>query len=296
MSQTDTWTVGNTELRIDKPIVMGVLNVTPDSFYDGGKYWQDLDNAVNRCAEMVAEGAAIIDIGGESTRPNSQPVSASEEIRRVMPVLEKVIPRFPETLFSVDTYKSAVAREAIKTGAHIINDISAGRLDDALIPLIARSKCGYVLMHMQGTPADMQVNPHYDDVCHEVHRFFEDRLEFLNKCGLDDSRVVLDPGIGFGKRVEDNVELIARASQFLDLERPLLYGISRKSFLGTILGRDVVERLPGTVATLVILLMQGVKILRVHDVGPAVDAIRVYLSILGCVSPVHSSVQCGQRG
>ncbi len=275
-----TWSIHGTSITLDTPLVMGILNVTPDSFYSGGRVYTNISEAISYVEEMVNAGASIIDIGGESTRPNAEQVSVEEELRRVLPVLKTLQDRFPQVFYSVDTYKAKVAREAIESGVHIINDISACSLDENLLSIIAEADCGYVLMHMQGNPQTMQIAPYYNDVITEVYEFFENKLNSLEKSGLDRARIVIDPGIGFGKRLEDNLKLISNANSFHSLGRPLLYGVSRKSFLGKLLNRDLEDRLPGSVAAHIILLLQGVKILRVHDVGPAIDAIKVYLSFL----------------
>lgn len=284
--------INNVSLVLEEPLIMGVLNVTPDSFYDGGRYYGDVNLALEHCARMIEEGASIIDIGGESTRPGSKAITAEEELRRVMPVLEKAVEAFRGTYFSVDTYKAQVAKEVLSAGAHIINDISACRMDECLVSVLAQSECGYVLMHMQGTPQTMQVNPSYDDVVREVFGFLQLRLNFLKQNGIEPARVLIDPGIGFGKRLEDNIRLIAGARELAKLGRPLLYGVSRKSFLGKLLNREVTDRLPGTIATIVLLLMQGVKVLRVHDVAAARDAIRVYLSFKECFSETCEMALC----
>ncbi len=275
LNESAVWLVKGNRVDLSQPKVMGVLNLTPDSFFDGGKYYQDVDKALAACEQMVSEGALIIDVGGESTRPGSHPVSASEELGRVMPFFERAIQEFPQTLFSIDTYKAEVAQEALSAGVHIVNDISAGVLDQGLLQVVAGYDCGYVLMHMKGQPSTMQNDPTYEDVLQEVYAFFQAKLEELRKKNIGRLRVVLDPGIGFGKRLEDNLKLIFYADKFLALGRPLLYGVSMKSYLGKLLGRELEQRLAGTIATLVLLLIQGVKLLRVHDVASAIDAIRI---------------------
>jgi len=258
---------------------MGVLNLSPDSFYPGSRLPGEVSQVVEAAARMIEEGAEILDFGGESSRPGAEPLSIDEELGRVLPALRKVRERFPQTPISIDTYKAEVARAALEEGADIVNDISAGRMDGQTLPLLQRSRCGYVLMHMQGTPQDMQLNPRYDDAVKEVSGFLERRLIELASEGVGRERIVLDPGIGFGKRVQDNVALIARANELGRVGRPLLYGVSRKSFLGALLGREVEERLQGTTAVHMFLLLQGVSILRVHDVAAARDAVLAYLAL-----------------
>jgi len=292
MPEATEWIVAGRVLNLEEPVVMGILNLTPDSFYDGGRIFKDIEKAIDYFGRMLEEGALVIDLGGESTRPGSLPIPPSEEKFRVLPILERALSCFPDALFSIDTYKSEVASAAIALGAHIINDISAGRIDEALLPVIANSSCGYVLMHMQGTPQTMQVNPYYENVLDEISSFFEERLHYLGSLGIDHRRVVLDPGIGFGKRAEDNLALISNASVFTRFGRPLLYGVSRKSFLGAVTGRVAQDRLPATVATLVLLLLQGVKILRVHDVSAAMDAIKIYLAFEEHRKELLAAIEC----
>ena len=279
MAQTRRWLVRDRTLELARPLVMGILNLTPDSFFDGGRHFPDIPGAVSHAEKMLDEGADIVDIGGESTRPGSKRLSESEELARVLPVIEELKARRADVLISIDTYKVRVAEKALAGGAAIVNDISAGRMDDELLHLVVESRCGYVLMHMLGTPDTMQVSPSYLDVVGEIRGFFQERLAALNAHGIDDKSVVTDPGIGFGKRLEDNLALIARASKLRVADRPLLFGVSRKSFLGHLLGREADDRLHGTTAAHVALLLQGVEILRVHDAGPAVDAVKVHQAL-----------------
>lgn len=260
---------------------MGVLNLSPDSFYAGPALAGDQLRAVEVAGQMFEQGADILDFGGESSRPGAEPVAVAEELARVLPSLRIARKRFPDAFISVDTYKAEVARAALDEGADIVNDISAARLDGQMLKLLQRSQCGYVLMHMQGTPRNMQVSPHYEDVVKDICEFLQERLEELASAGVAVERVVVDPGIGFGKRVEDNLELISRAHELRELGRPLLFGVSRKSFLGAILGREVEARLAGTTAVHMFLLLQGVSILRVHDVAAARDAVQTYLALRG---------------
>ena len=274
------WRIKDASLELRLPLVMGILNVTPDSFYDGGVHHGSVADAVEHAAKMLEQGAGIIDIGGESSRPGSEPLSADEELERVLPVISELKARHPAAVISIDTYKARVADAAVGAGAAIVNDISAGRLDPELLPFAAESGCGYVLMHMLGTPRDMQREPHYDDPVAEIHAFLKERLHRLAEAGIAPERVVLDPGIGFGKRLSDNLALIANAERLRVDGRPLLFGVSRKSFLGKLLGQGPEQRLAGTVAANALLLRQGVDILRVHDVREAVDTVKLHLALL----------------
>ncbi|MEX1011821.1 MAG: dihydropteroate synthase [Balneolaceae bacterium] len=270
-------TVRDRQLDLSVPVVMGILNVTPDSFSDGGRY-PTIEEALKRIVEMEREGAAIIDIGGESTRPGSDPVSAEEEYRRVIPVLKEAVASCPDLLFSVDTTKPEVAEAALNAGAHIINDVSAMRSGTVLPELCKKYEAGYVLMHSQGEPRTMQEDPRYEDPVKEILHFFRQKLKELNRCGV--SRVILDPGIGFGKLSEHNLKLLAGLDQFSGLGFPLLIGASRKSFIGGLLdGRPADERLAGTLAVHYDSLVRGASILRVHDVREAADTIRVFQAI-----------------
>lgn len=256
-----------------KTLIMGILNLTPDSFYDGGSY-RDWSAAVEHAQRMVAEGADILDIGGESSRPGSQPVSGEEELQRVIPVIRALAKKIKIPL-SIDTYKSTVAEQALGEGAAIINDISALGADGDMAKVAARFQAGIVLMHMQGEPRTMQKNPSYRDVVREIADFFRERLRSLEEQGVEALQVVLDPGIGFGKTLEHNLELIRRLDEFRALERPLLVGISRKSFLGQILDLPPAERLEGSLAAAAAAVLKGAGILRVHDVEATVRACRV---------------------
>jgi dihydropteroate synthase len=261
-----------------KPKIMGILNLTPDSFYDGGRY-NELDRAIARAEEMAEEGADIIDVGGESTRPGSEPVSVEEEMRRVLPVIRELAKRV-DLPISIDTYKSEVARAAIEEGAEIVNDISAMRFDERMLEVVRGKKVGVVLMHMKGTPKDMQVNPYYEDVVGEVYDFLRERAEWAMKNGVDKDHLIIDPGIGFGKRVSDNLELIKRLPEFKSLGLPILIGPSRKSFIGHILGGlPPEERLEGTASAVAISVMKGANIIRVHDVREMKRVIEVAYAI-----------------
>ena len=249
-----------------RPLVMGILNVTPDSFSDGGRY-MERERAIEHAREMVAQGADIIDVGGESTRPGAHPVSLKEEVDRVVPVVE-ALSRKLEVPISVDTYKAPVAKMALERGAIMVNDISGLRFSPHMIDVVAQYRPWVVVMHMKGTPRDMQEAPWYEDVIGEVEGFFEERLRYLESHGISREKVILDPGIGFGKRLEDNLSLLRNIDRFLHLGCPIMVGPSRKSFIGTVLDLPVEERLEGTLAAVSIAVFQGAQIVRVHDVQP----------------------------
>ncbi len=255
--------------------VMGVVNVTPDSFSDGGLYL-DAGAAVAHGLEMEHEGASILDIGGESTRPGALPVSAEDELARVVPVIEGLRAGGSRAQISIDTSKAAVADVALAAGATLVNDVTALRGDRNMAELVARSGADCCLMHMLGEPRTMQQNPHYDDVVSEVKAFLEARLSLAVARGIDEHRILLDPGIGFGKTLEHNLELLRRLDELVALGRPLVIGTSRKSFLGKLTGQDDARRrLPGTIATNVLAYERGARVFRVHDVAPVVDALTV---------------------
>ncbi len=270
--------MGN-EIALSKPLIIGILNVTPDSFYDGGRFNGDLSKAADAGLEMLAQGADIIDLGGESSRPGSGRITAAEEAERVLPVLKTIINQQPSAMVSIDTWKAEVGRAALGEGACIINDISACTMDAGMAPLLAQSSCGYILMHMQGTPETMQQRPNYGNVTAEIHTFFEERISALEAAGVSRQRIVLDPGVGFGKKPQENLELIASPDKLRAHNRPLLYGISRKSFISAVLGRPPEERLAGTTAFHMELLARGADMLRVHDVPAAVDAVKAHLAL-----------------
>lgn len=266
------WVCRDRTLDLDRVHVMGIVNVTRDSFSDGGLYL-DPEAAVARARAMAAEGATIIDIGGESTRPGAEPVSADEEMRRVLPVLEKL--KEGGLVLSIDTSKASVARSALKMGAHIVNDVTALGGDSAMAATVAEFGAGVVLMHMQGTPRTMQINPTYGDVVADVAAFFESRRALALRAGITDAQIVFDPGIGFGKTVEHNLILLRRLSEFQRLGRPILAGPSRKSFIGTVLDLDVNERLEGTAAAVAAAVLAGASIVRVHDVRAMLRVVRL---------------------
>ena len=261
------------EERFPRPSVMGVVNVTPDSFSDGGVNF-DPDTAAAAARRMLAEGAAIVDVGGESTRPGSEGVTLDEELRRVVPVLERLGGAVP---VSIDTAKAEVARRALELGAELVNDVTALRGDPELAGVVADAGCYLCLMHMQGEPRTMQEHPTYDDVASEVAAFLEERLRFAVDAGIDERRICLDPGIGFGKTVEQNLELVARLDVLLALGRPVLIGLSRKSSLGRLLGDPGARTGPlsASLAAAVVAYEHGATILRVHDVKEHVEALTV---------------------
>jgi len=261
-----------------RALVMGIVNVTPDSFYDGGRFL-DTRAAVAHALQLVEAGAEIIDVGGESTRPGAVPVAESEELRRVMPVLEQLAGRVKVPL-SIDTVKPGVARAALAAGASIVNDVAANREEAAMWRLVGETGAGYVCMHAKGTPQTMQLDPAYADVVREVGEFFEGRIERLGDCGVGREQIILDVGIGFGKTVEHNLELLGAARSFARFGRPLLVGVSRKSFIGKLLGAEPPGRLPGALACACLAVAAGVQIVRAHDVAETVQAIRMTEAIL----------------
>jgi dihydropteroate synthase len=266
------------KLELDGSVrIMGILNVTPDSFSDGGKFLEP-ERAVERALGMVDEGAHIIDVGGESSRPGAEPVSPEEEVRRVIPVIEK-IKRSTDIPISIDTYKSIVAEKAIESGAEIVNDISAFRFNPEMVTLAREKNTAVVVMHMQGTPQNMQDDPHYDDVIQEIYDFIKERVHYLRDSGIGEDQIIVDPGIGFGKRYEDNLDILSRVREFKSLGYPVLIGPSRKSFIGHTLDLPIHERLEGSLAACALALEGGVNIVRVHDVKETKRFIDMYRSI-----------------
>lgn len=261
-------------LHLESPVVMGILNTTPDSFSDGGEFIEP-ESALNRISEMANQGAHIIDIGGESTRPGSEPVSVHTELQRTIPIVEQARRDHPGLLFSIDTTKFEVARKALDAGADIINDVSSLRKEPRFADLCAETGAAYICMHSQGDPKTMQKNPTYSDVVEDVlERLGELKLQ-LNSRGVDN--IIMDPGIGFGKTTEHNLQLIAELPRFKALKCPILMGASRKSLIGSLLGgRPAGERLAGTIALHYHSLMMGASILRVHDVREAVDSVKIF--------------------
>ena len=252
---------------------MGVLNVTPDSFSDGGAFLET-PAALAHAHRMASEGADLIDVGGESTRPGAAPVSAGEELRRVLPVVEALVAA-GDTPVSIDTSKAAVARAAVAAGAAYVNDVTALRGDPDMVTAVAEAGTDVCLMHMQGQPRTMQDDPRYDDVVAEVKAFLDERLAFAVREGIAEDRIWLDPGIGFGKTLDHNLALLRRLDEIVALGRPVVVGASRKRFLGALTGRDETDRVAGTIAANVIAYERGAHMFRVHDVGPARDALRV---------------------
>jgi len=264
------------KLEFEKPLIMGIVNVTPDSFYAASRV--EKDKLIDFAARMIKEGVDIIDIGGESTRPGSDRISEEEELNRVVPAVEIVRKNF-DVVISVDTYKAKVAEEALKNGAEMVNDVSALRFDPAMMDVLKTYKPAVVLMHMKGEPKTMQENPYYEDVVKEILYFFKERIEKLQQIGLED-KVIIDPGIGFGKRLVDNLEIIRRISEFNSLKKPLLVGASRKSFIGQVLGNlPPEERLYGTLAVTAYCVLNGVDIVRVHDVKENLHVIKLIQAI-----------------
>ncbi len=250
----------------DEPVIMGILNLTPDSFYDGGKYL-DPEQALDRAFEMVEEGAKIIDVGGESTRPGSEPVPLDEELKRVMPVLEKLGAKLRGAFISIDTQKAEVAQRAVDAGASIINDISALGTDPKIAEVASKSGAGLVLMHIKGTPKDMQKNPTYDDLFSEVIGFLRERIQRAKDAGVDEEKIIVDPGIGFGKTVEHNLLLVRDLWKLRVFGRPILLGPSNKSFIGAVLNAEKDDRFEGTAASVVAGILAGADIVRVHEPG-----------------------------
>jgi dihydropteroate synthase len=259
-------------------LVMGIVNVTPDSFSDGGRF-MDVDKAVDHAFALVDQGADILDVGGESTRPGANSVAEPEELRRVIPVIERLAKRVRVPV-SIDTIKPGVARAALAAGASIVNDVAANREDNAMWRAVAEAGAGYVCMHMQGTPQTMQSAPVYADVVREIEGFFQERLRKLAVAGVTAEQVVLDPGIGFGKTLEHNLQLLANLGSLNWLGRPVMLGVSRKSFIGQIVAADVYRRLPGSLACACLALQSGVQIIRTHDVVETVQAMRVTEAIV----------------
>jgi len=262
----------------ERTLVMGIVNVTPDSFSDGGRFFGSV-YAVRHAQQLVADGADIIDVGGESTRPGSEPVDADEELGRVLPVIRRLVDEVPGVVISIDTRKAEVAAAAMGEGASIVNDISGGR-DPQMFGVVRQTGAALALMHMKGDPKTMQDAPMYEDVVTEVHEFLRERVEAAAFAGIDPERIVIDPGIGFGKDLEDNLMLMRRIQAFLDLARPVLVGPSRKRFIGTILDLPEDQRAAGTVGAVCWMVSRGVHMVRVHDVRETSRAVRVIDAIM----------------
>lgn len=257
------------------PRLMGIVNVTPDSFSDGGRYFHRYA-AIQHAVKLIDEGADIIDIGGESTRPYSKPVNVEEELSRVIPVIRKVRNSRPDALISIDTWKAAVAAAALEAGAEIINDITALSGDSAMLDLARTTQAGVCAMHMQGTPENMQDNPTYTDVIAEIHDYLRQRRDALLAAGIEPGRLCLDPGIGFGKTNTHNIALMANCHRFHDLGCPLLVGHSRKGFIGKLIGDKSADRTAGTIGAALALARQGVQVIRLHDIAPTRHALVLF--------------------
>lgn len=273
-------------LQGSRPVIMGILNVTPDSFSDGGLYY-DPTEAMLRAERLVAEGADIIDIGGESTRPSAEPVMAEEQMRRILPIIRAVRQRFPGCFLSVDTTHAIVAEAALTAGADMVNDVSAGLNDSEMLKIVAKRRVPVVLMHMKGTPKTMQENPSYMDVVQEVRKFLKNRIRKALAAGILREKIIIDPGIGFGKRKEDNLKLLAELERFVDLGYSVLLGTSRKRFMGAVCGETrPTELLGATIATTALGVAKGVKIFRVHDVLANRQAAEVAAAIMAIAKGV----------
>lgn len=259
-------------LDLSKPVVMGIINVTDDSFYAGSRT-RELHHITERAGAMLAEGAGILDLGAQSTRPGAPEIGAAEEIQRLLPAIHAIIHHHPEAILSIDTYHAEVAEKCILTGASIINDVSAGEMDDRMLSTVARLDVPYIAMHMQGTPANMQKNPHYENVGREVLDYFIKKVHQCRQLGIKD--VIIDPGFGFGKTIEHNYQLLKALHTFQILETPVLAGVSRKSMIHKLLGSNAAEALNGTTVVHTLALQQGAVILRVHDVKAAKEAIAI---------------------
>jgi dihydropteroate synthase len=274
------WKIGKRVFNLSrKGLIMGVLNVTPDSFSDGGKFFA-LENAVEHGMKMASEGADIIDVGGESTRPGAEPIAAGEELRRVIPVIDKLRAKI-DVPISIDTSKPEVAGVAIQAGASIVNDVTGGRGDEGMLPLVAETNSGFIIMHMQGTPKTMQNQPRYSDVVSEIADFFLQQYTRAIGCNIDPMAIAFDPGIGFGKTFDHNLKVLAQLERLRAHDRPLVVGVSRKSFLGKLVNsREIRDRLAPAVALTSLLRARGADVFRVHDVKENAGALRITEAIL----------------
>jgi dihydropteroate synthase len=264
--------IKNIPYSITRPQVMGILNTTDDSFYDGGKY-HTIDKALFRCEDMLHEGADIIDIGGQSTRPGADIITENEEIRRTAPVIDAIIKRFPDCIISIDTFRAAVANHAVRAGAAIINDVSAGDDDEDMVKTVSRLQVPYIAMHKKGLPKTMQDQPHYENVLQEVKSYLENKVRLYRDAGIED--IVLDPGFGFGKTLDDNYHLLKHLDVFHTLNCPILVGVSRKSMVWKLLSSEPSKALNGSTALHMLALAKGAHFLRVHDVKEAVDCVKI---------------------
>ena len=274
------WKIGDRIFDLSRQgLIMGILNVTPDSFSDGGEFFT-VEKAVEHGLRMAGEGADIIDVGGESTRPGAEPVAEGEELRRVIPVIEQLRMKI-NTVISIDTSKTQVAREAIHAGASVVNDVTGGRGDEPMMPLVAKTKSAFIIMHMQGNPRTMQVELRYADVVSEVADFFRQQYARAIECGIDPMAIAFDPGIGFGKTLEHNLEVLAHLDRLRVQDRPLVVGVSRKSFLAKLIGSsEISDRLAPAVALTSLLRARGADVFRVHDVKENVNALRITEAML----------------
>ncbi|WOH39530.1 dihydropteroate synthase [Thalassotalea fonticola] len=272
---------GTKQLDLSEVQIMGILNVTPDSFSDGGNF-NNIDHAIKQVQTMVNDGATIIDIGGESTRPGAVDVELQEELDRVIPVIEAITERF-DTVISIDTSKAEVMQAAIVSGAGLINDVRALQ-NEGCLDVVAKSDLPVCLMHMQGMPRTMQSAPHYIDVVQDVMRFFQQRIQVCEQAGIKKQRIILDPGYGFGKTLEQNYQLLANQSQLLQVGLPILAGLSRKSMIGNLLNCSVEQRLAGSLSAAVLAALNGAKIIRVHDVKETVDAVKVFNAMVAQIN------------
>lgn len=270
-----------------RPLLMGIVNVTPDSFSDGGRFLA-VEAAVEHALQLAAAGADLLDIGGESTRPYSEPVTAEEELRRVLPVVQEVC-RHVAIPVSIDTWKASVARDAVAAGAEIINDITGLEGDPQMAAVAAETKAGVCAMHMQGTPQTMQDNPQYDDVVADIYQYLQQRLAALLELGIERERICLDPGVGFGKTHQHNLTLLANCHRYHELGQPLLVGHSRKGFIGKLLGKEA-DRTAGTAGVACALAQQGIQVLRVHDVEPVRQAVTLFEAVGGIDGQPHEIV------
>jgi dihydropteroate synthase len=261
-----------TLVDLSSPKVMGILNITPDSFFDGGNYKNEID-ILNQVEKMLIDGATFIDVGAYSSRPSAAHISENEELERILPVINLLIKNFPEIIISIDTFRSKIAKETVNAGAAIINDISGGNMDDKMFETVAKLQVPYILMHMLGTPQNMQKNPTYKNVTHELISFFADKIHQLHQLKLND--VLIDVGFGFGKTIDHNFELLKNLSLFKSLDAPILAGVSRKSMLYKTLDISAKEALNATTSANTIALLNGANILRVHDVKEAVEAVKI---------------------
>ena len=266
-------------LSFDAPAIMGILNVTPDSFYDGEKFFTE-NQFVEKGLQLLKIGCAVLDVGGESTRPGAKEVSSTIEIERIIGVIKKIKNSVPSAVISVDTRKSMVAEKALEAGASMVNDISAGSFDKEMFEVVAKHKAGICLMHSQGLPENMQKKPHYEEILLDLYDYFEEKIAEAQSKGIPREKIVIDPGIGFGKKLHHNLEIISKISLFLGLGLPVMVGLSRKSFIGEIISeREPSERLIGSVSAMLTTLNRGVNIVRVHDVKEAADAIKVWKTL-----------------